>query len=201
LLAQGTALVAGVVLLSALILVGVAVTLGAERAPTNRTSGCSVPAQTYAEDPEPVAPPSGSTAALSELAATVATLAESEYGDVYAGVVMDATDDKVYLWRTESPPTSAALDRAIRALPDSDKMVIYCAPYSQRQLLAWSAQLARDYEIWESEGLPLHEIGPVPDGTCVEVGTEDPARAERELPAAYPEIPLCFDEAGPSIPF
>jgi hypothetical protein len=187
--------------LSALIFVGVAVTVGAERAPLNRTSTCSVPFQSYNPDPDPVAPPSGSTAALSELAGTVGMWAESEYGEIFAGLAMDASDDKIYVWRTESPPMSAAFDRAIRALPDSGKIVIYCAPYSKRQLLAWMAELSRDQAHWESRGLPLNSIGPVSDGTCVQVGTEDPDRAARELPAAYPEIPLCFIEIGPSIPF
>lgn len=153
---------------------------------------CSVPAQTYAPLPVLVAPPSGSTTALSDLAAAVGTLGQSDYANVYTGVAMDAIADKVYVWRVESPPVSADFDRAIRAMPDSGKIEIYCAPYSRRQLLAWMDRLSADGPRWESVGLPLHEFGPRVDGSCIDLGTENPERAEQELTVAYPEIPFCF---------
>jgi hypothetical protein len=174
------------------VIVATAVMGGEDNSWPHTATDCSVPAQTYAPLPVLVAPPSGSTTALSDLVAAVGTLGQSDYADVYTGAAMDAVADKVYVWRVESPPVSADFDRAIRAMPDSGKVEIYCAPYSERQLLAWMDQLLADRPRWESVGLPLHEFGPRVDGICIELGTEDPERAEQELPAAYPEIPFCF---------
>lgn len=165
---------------------------GEDKARPGVATGCTVPAQTYAPDPNPVAPPSGSTAALSELAGVVGMMGEFEYADVYTGVAMDAAAERVYVWRVESPPISADFDRAVRAMPDSGKIEIYCAPHSLRQLLAWMGQLWADGPRWESVGIPLIEYSPRVDGICVNLGTENPELAEQELTAAYPEIPFCF---------
>ncbi len=63
---------------------------------------------------------------------SVHLLAESSYGQFYAGVAMDTETDLVTVWRKES----SDFDRALMALPGREKIVIRCADYSLRELLS-----------------------------------------------------------------
>ncbi|WP_141725192.1 hypothetical protein [Micromonospora pallida] len=53
-------------------------------------------------------------------------------------------------------------------------------------------QILRDQDYWRQRGLPVVQSGVRHDGSCIEVGTPDPRRAEREFSQRYPGAPMCF---------
>ncbi len=77
-------------------------------------------------------PQPANAGSLSEITNSVHLLAESSYGQFYAGVAMDTETDLVTVWRKES----SDFDRALMALPGREKIVIRCADYSLRELLS-----------------------------------------------------------------
>ncbi|MCP2323518.1 hypothetical protein HDA40_002025 [Hamadaea flava] len=186
-----TSAAALVVLITAGVAIGVEAYRGGALAPlfgSDACAGSTLPTTPMSPAPGEATPQPGGSAGLSELADAVHRLGDDQYRTTYAGLIMDTEHDRVLVWRIPS----REFDRAVAAMPGHEKIVMMCATHSYADLLATTDQLLADQEYWKSRGLALNQFGPEYRDNCVLVTTLDPVRAQAELTARYPKLPLCF---------
>jgi hypothetical protein len=133
---------------------------------------------------------------LDAIAQQVDAIGRGQYGQVYAGLFIDTAADRVRVWRKPS----ANFDRAISKW--RGRLVVADAAHSTDELEQLHTRIRDDRPVWESRGFALMSSGARYDGSCVEVGTADPVRADVELRGRYGhDAPLCFTEVGEYVPF
>ncbi|MFF5210421.1 hypothetical protein [Streptosporangium sp. NPDC000396] len=114
----------------------------------------------------------------------------------YAGIVLDPARPALIIYRR----TSTALDAALRKWFGDVPVELRDAPYAARELEVLAKRIRGDAEDWRRQGLSITSVAVRPDGTAVEVGTHEVARATAELPKKYGQAPLVIIEAGPALP-
>lgn len=143
-------------------------------------------------DPAATAAPSAwpNQGELNQIAMAVGRLGEGEFNRVYAGLSIDAQDDRVDVWAKDS----AEFEAAIEAMPWGNRVRLHPADHAAMELEPTFQQILQDQDYWRQHGLPVVQSGVRHDGSCVEVGTPVPEQAERAFPQRYPGVPLCFSK-------
>ena len=125
---------------------------------------------------------------LNATADVIGELGRTQFRSVFAGLAINTDEDRVDVWAKKSPEFTAE----INALPGAAKVRMHEAPYSYSELEPTLYRIAEDYEYWVTRGLDVVTAGARIEGTYIEVGTPDPARARQEFPQRYPGTPFCF---------
>ncbi|MEV6814339.1 hypothetical protein AB0M52_19750, partial [Micromonospora sp. NPDC051296] len=97
-------------------------------------------------------------------------------------------DDRVDVWATDPPRFAAAID----AMPWGQRIRLHPARHAAADLEPTHERILQEQDHWRQQGLPVVQSGVRHDGSCIEVGTPDPQRAEREFLQRYPGVPMCF---------
>ena len=142
--------------------------------------------------------PGRSSMSLDEQAALVDQLARGRFPDLYAG--LDVNDGRVAVYRTMGDGWRA-FDDAVRGLGLADPVAIREAPYSAVELDRLVGRIVGDREYWAGQGLAISSVNARQDGTTVEVGSADSARAGQLLADRYgPVPPVAVIQMGPITP-
>jgi hypothetical protein len=135
-----------------------------------------------------------------KLGAVMARIDQAGRGDFagsYAGLQVDERRVRAIVYRVPS----AAFDDFIRGTAEDACIVVRDAAHSATDLAYWHDRVLADLAYWTEQGIRIATIGARHDGTGVEVGSRNVARARRELPARYgTRAPLIFVEEGPFVP-
>jgi hypothetical protein len=160
------------------------------------TAGCEIvrlPEHvTIAGVPMPATP-----AKLDAVMARIDQAGRGDFADSYAGLQVDQRRVRAIVYRVPS----VAFDDFIRGAAEDTCVVVRDAAHSATDLAYWHDRVLADLAYWTEQGIRIATIGARHDGTGVEVGSRDVARAKRELPARYgTRAPLVFIEEGPIMP-
>jgi hypothetical protein len=121
--------------------------------------------------------------ALDAIADEIAVLGEESFTDSFAGIEVNTQEDLVDVWRRPSKEFDAAID----AKSWADRVRLHDAPHSAVELRQVAEQVAADTSYWSKRGLSVCSVGgPMHRGICVEVITDNPARANEEFKNRYP---------------
>ncbi|RCG31412.1 hypothetical protein DQ384_11950 [Sphaerisporangium album] len=123
---------------------------------------------------------------LGSLASAIETLLSHRFPDLYAGVALDQAGNQVIVYRRPS----AELDAALRERFGTAAIKLRDAPHSARELQAIARRVTDDVAYWARHGIPITTVAARFDGTAVEVGTTEVAKAARDLPKRYGKAPL-----------
>ncbi len=136
---------------------------------------------------------------LSDIGEAVRQLAESRYKSVYAGLAINTDADVVDVWSKKS----AGFTAEINAQPWANRVRMHEAPYSNADLEPTFFRIIfDDQDYWKDRGPPVMSAAIRHEGTYIEIGTPDPARAELEFPQRYPGAPFCFlEDTSLMVPF
>jgi hypothetical protein len=136
-------------------------------------------------------------AKLDAVMARIDQAGRGDFADSYAGLRVDQRRVRAIVYRVPS----AAFDDFIRRTAEDTCIVVRDAAHSAIDLAYWHDRVLADLAYWTEQGVRIATIGARHDGTGVEVGSRDVARAKRELPARYgTRAPLVFVEEGPIVP-
>jgi len=136
-------------------------------------------------------------AKLDAVMARIDQAGRGDFADSYAGQQVDQGRVRAIVYRVPS----AAFDDFIRRAAEDTCIVVRDAAHSAVDLAYWHDRVLADLAYWTEQGIRIATIGARHDGTGVEVGSRDVARAKRELPARYgSRAPLVFVEEGPIVP-
>lgn len=113
----------------------------------------------------------------------------------YAGVALAPSRRGLIVYRRPSPALDAALRDKFPGVPLQTRD----APHAARELEALAARVRRDIDYWGRRDVPITSVSVRYDGTAVEVGTTEVARASVRLRQRYGSAPLRVVEAGPSL--
>ncbi len=160
------------------------------------TAGCGVarlPEQvTIAGVTMPATP-----AKLDAVMARIDEAGRRDFPGSFAGLEVDQHDVRAIVYRVPS----AGFDEFIRRSAEDVCIVVRDALNSAAELAYWHDRVLADLPYWTDQGIRIVTIGARHDGTGVEIGTRDVAKARMELPARYGDrAPLIFVEEGPVRP-
>jgi hypothetical protein len=121
----------------------------------------------------------------------------AQFADSYAGLEVDQELVQAIVYRVPS----AAFDDFIRKTAEDSCILVRDAAHSAVSLAVWHDRVVADLPFWSHEGVPIVSIGARHDGTGVEIGTRDVAKARTALLARYgSRAPLEFVSADPVRP-
>jgi hypothetical protein len=160
------------------------------------TAGCALSrspqVMTVGGSTVPVTPP-----ALDAAIARIDEGGRTRFASSYAGVEVDQQAVRAVVYRVPS----AAFDDFVRTNAEDSCVVVRDAAHTLAELSEWHARVVADLGHWADQGVRISTVGARHDGAGVEIGTQDVARARRELPTRYgPDAPLIFVEQGPVRP-
>jgi hypothetical protein len=139
-----------------------------------------------------------SSLSLDEQAALIDQVARGKFPDVYAG--LDVNHGGVTVYRTMGDGWRA-FDEAVRGLGLADPVAMREAPYSAVELDRLVQQIVGDREYWAGKGVVISSVNARQDGTTVEVGIADSARAGQLLTDRYGTVPpITVIQMGPIAP-
>lgn len=166
-----------------------------DRAPV-RTAGCArhtgPPRTSIDGTPQPA-----NQAVLDEIADRITSIAEQRYGEVYAGLELVQEQDRLRVYRKPSKGFDAWILRDFR----TDCVEVIDAAHSAVELQALADRIAGDIDYWDQHGVRVNTISARFDGSGVEVGTVDVAKAREEMPKRYgPAIPILVEQQEPIQP-
>jgi|SRR3954470_14679359 hypothetical protein len=144
---------------------------------------------------------SRSSADLPHLAAAVRRIdaaGQADFDDSYAGVEIDEPEIRAIVHRVPS----ARFDTYLVQAAGDACIVVRDAAHSLAELTALQTRIAADLPLWHDQGVRISTVGARHDGSGVHVGTQDAARARRELPARYgADAPILVVDEGPVFPY
>ncbi|MER6945935.1 hypothetical protein ABT294_18070 [Nonomuraea sp. NPDC000554] len=147
----------------------------------------------------PASPNSGKSPGQAELDRSATRIDEylrTNFPDHYAGIVVDQPRSTIIVYRRRS----AELDAALPALAGGHVRVEpRDAPHSAMDLRKLADRVQADIEYWSTQGVTITSVAVRPDGTAVEVGTRELARARTNLPQRYGAAPLDIIESNPTL--
>ncbi|MET8157416.1 hypothetical protein ABZT47_13645 [Sphaerisporangium sp. NPDC005289] len=161
---------------------------------TDRANG-PVLNQGTSRPPGGPAPGPGGQERLAALAAQVEDFLRRRFPGEFAGVVLDVPGHAVIVYRRPS----AKLDAALRDRFPGQPIRPRDAAHSAHELGAVARRVTQDVHYWKARGVTITTIAVTPDGSAVEIGTSDVARAARELPKRYGDAPLRFITSTPTL--
>ncbi|MBB2910335.1 hypothetical protein FHS43_001598 [Streptosporangium becharense] len=161
-------------------------------------AACAAPGRAGADGPDP-SPGGGSPryghAELDAAATRIDDYLRRDYPGHYAGVVLDTAAPAVVVYRR----ASAELDAALRGRFTGVPLRLRDAPHSARELNALAERVRGDADHWRRQGITITSVAARPDGTAVEVGTREVAKATVELPERYGRAPLRVFGENPTL--
>jgi hypothetical protein len=174
--------VAAGALATAVALTGCAKTESPDSGADLRTDGCA-----NVSAPAPIVTGGATTYPTSEgLDSVIGQLqqrGEVEFADSFAG--LEVVPDQGYAIVYRVP--SAAFDQMVTSISGGQCVHVRDAPYTAKALRDLAERISGDSEYWRAQGIPVNSIGPLHDGTAVEVGVDASGveRAKVELPKRY----------------
>ncbi|MFC4532514.1 hypothetical protein [Sphaerisporangium dianthi] len=132
---------------------------------------------------------------LAALAGQVEDYLRRRFPGHFASVVLDVPHHTVIVYRRPSARLDAALGHRFPKQPIRPRD----AAHSARELDAIARRVTGDVRYWQARGVTITTIAVRPDGSAVEVGTTDVAKAARELPKRYGRAPLKFVKSTPTL--
>ncbi|HEX2356785.1 MAG TPA: hypothetical protein VHI50_10040 [Micromonosporaceae bacterium] len=162
------------------------------------TSGCS----RQAAPPEPIVTAGATMYPTSpELDAALGRIQEAaprEHADTYAGLEVVPERGHAIVYRV---PPADDFDAFVEDVSGGQCIYIRDAEHTNAELTALQERITNDATYWGGLGVRINAVGARHDGSAVEVGTEDVARAEAELPRRYgADAPIVVVEQGPIQP-
>jgi hypothetical protein len=134
---------------------------------------------------------------IQELVKRITPAGQGRFAAVYAG--LELSPDQVRLIVHRRP--SAEFDGYLRAEAGDQCLIVRDAVHSLAELQALADRITGDMKYWRDHGIAINTVGCPQDGSAVEVGTEDVAAAQVELPKRYgTAIPIKVVEQGPIQP-
>jgi hypothetical protein len=128
------------------------------------------------------------------LARHVMLEAVSRFGDVFASA--EIRDGRVRLNRKPSREFDAWImrDFAGQCLEIAD------AKASQNDMQTWVGRI--DFRYWRDQGIEIHTVvgNPVDGVIVLRVAEDDLARAQKEIPKMYPDLPIRVEQGEPIVP-
>jgi len=124
---------------------------------------------------------------------------EIEFPDSYAGV--EVVPDKGYAIVYRVPSTT--FDQVVKSISGRECIHIRDAAYPAKVLRELAEKISGDFEYWRAQGIPVNSVGPLHDGSAVEVGVEASGleRAKVELPKRYGLTPpMKIVDRGKAVP-
>jgi hypothetical protein len=107
--------------------------------------------------------------------------ARAHFATVYSGLELRSEQDRLRVYRKPSADFDAWMLREFK----SECVEAMDARHSEKELSALGDRVSADIAYWKAHGVQVSYISVKNDGTFVEVGTTDLARAKRELPSRY----------------
>ncbi|WP_371786577.1 hypothetical protein [Streptosporangium subroseum] len=150
------------------------------------------------DTPTPTGSPNPRPPGQVELGATAGTVGDylrQDFPDHYAGMTLDSEKPTVIVYRRPSSELDAALREKFRDVP----IELRDAPHSARELDAIARRVTGDIGYWEGQGISITSIVALTDGSAVEVGTREVAKATVELPKRYGRAPIEITEINPML--
>jgi hypothetical protein len=136
-----------------------------------------------------------SSVSIDDQATLIDELGRGRYSDLFAGI--DVSDGQVAVYRTTGDGWRA-FDDAVRGLGTAVPVAIREAPYSAVELDRLVQRIVADREYWAGQGVAISSVNARQDGTSVEVGSADSARAGQLLADRYgPVPPIAAAQMGP----
>ena len=136
-------------------------------------------------------------AKLDAVMAEIEKAGRRDFADSYAGLEVDQQHVRALVYRVPS----ATFDDFIRRAAEDVCILVRDAANTAVDLSYWHDRVLADLAYWTHQGIRIVSVGARHDGSAVEIGTQDPDRAGRELPARYGErAPLHFLREGPVRP-
>ncbi|HEX9999110.1 MAG TPA: hypothetical protein VGB74_01540 [Actinoplanes sp.] len=136
-------------------------------------------------------------AKLSEVMSRIDQAGQADFRDSFAGLEVDEARVRAIVYRVPS----ATFDDFIRRTAEDVCIVVRDTAHTAVDLAYWHDRILADLAYWTHEGIRIVTVGARHDGSGVEIGTRDLARARVELPARYgTRAPLLFVEQGPVRP-
>lgn len=121
----------------------------------------------------------------------------ARFAESYAGLEVMPDQLSAVVYRVPS----AQFDAFLREVAGEAAVVIRDAPYSVAELTALMERITADLDYWRERGIRINAFGARHDGSGVQVGTQEVARAEVELPKRYgARPPVLIVEEGPILP-
>ena len=132
---------------------------------------------------------------LSDLAERVQPPAMSRFPDVFSYVELRHENDRLRVWRKPSAEFDAWIVREF----DNECLEIADAKASEKEIDEWSRQV--DFRYWRNKGIDIYSVhGDAIEGVLViGVAAEDLARARKEIPKKYPDIPIKVEKGVPVV--
>jgi hypothetical protein len=124
---------------------------------------------------------------------------ESEFADSFAGVEVVPDQGYAIVYRVPS----ATFDQMVAKISGRECVHIRDAAYTAKALRALAEKVSGDVEYWRAQGIPVNSVGPLHDGSAVEVGVDAAGveRAKVELPKRYGLTPpMKIVERGQAVP-
>lgn len=108
---------------------------------------------------------------------------EDEFADSFAGLQVVPEQGYAIVYRVPS----ATFDQMVKTISTGQCVHIRDAPYTAKALRGLAEKIGGDFEYWRAQGIQVNSVGPLHDGSAVEVGVEKSAldRAKVELPKRY----------------
>jgi hypothetical protein len=164
--------------------------------PSWSTVGCGSPRMpehvTVSGVDVPVTPPR-----LESVMNAVEQAGRTRFPESFAGLEVDQEQVRALIYRVPS----AAFDDVIRASSDGACLVVHDAVHSAADLAVWHDRVLADLPYWTDHGVRIVSVGARHDGSGVEIGVLDPAKARADLIARYgAQAPLIFEAADPVRP-
>lgn len=157
------------------------------------TAGCALPRTAQSTTVGGVAMPV-TPAALGAAMARIDSGGRAEFVDSYAGLEVDQQSVRAIVYRVPSP----AFDDFVRDSARDTCIVVRDAAYPLAELHAWQQRLTADLSRWAERGVRITSVGARHDGSGVQVGAADVARARRALLDHYgAAAPLIVLHEGP----
>lgn len=121
----------------------------------------------------------------------------ARFAESYAGLEVVPEQVRTIVYRVPSAP----FDVFVREVAGDTCVVVRDAAYSAVQLAALADRISADLDYWRERDVRINTVGPRHDGSAVQVGTEDVARARVELPKRYGvRPPVVVVEEAPVVP-
>lgn len=159
-----------------------------------RTAGCatatSPPAMSIDGTPQPA-----NQNYLDGIAGRLEPYAQAHFADVYSGLELRSAQDRIRVYRKPS----ASFDAWVLGQFTTDCVELADARFAKAELSALVDRVAADFGYWRAKQVAVNTVSAKVDGSGVEVGTTDVARATRELPRRYgTSIPITVVYAAPA---
>jgi len=141
--------------------------------------------QSAINTPDSAAPSSVAGAAAATAQDPVATAlnayCQQTFPDTYAGLELQSAQHDIIVYRRPTP----GFDDTVRSRFPSARVVFRDARFSQRYLQQLTQRVLADAPYWRSHNIDIATVGPMADGSGVQIGTPQGSSARAALEERY----------------